>query len=228
MGSAWCCSKEPASVSLQVLKDRLENSRRRMRDAPQVWVVIQKFAPQDVLETTITASKFCLEGLQMRASIEISGSYQQIVKEIGAEAALKLMDRVQVAPTRMNSEIAKDVSKLKEKSDSANSLIQMKDRSQDKGPDRIGVGKGGSWENNETKIFDVHVVLNMYRDSSQDAVRVSVSNLQAEIPANDGDIQKVPLQSNDLRRLIEDACRDQAHDILGIQEPPVVTRAVSS
>lgn len=185
-----------------------------MNERPEVWVTIEQVMFKESPEATFRPSKFVLEGMTMHATLEITGSNQQIMKEIGAEAALKLMDKVKVfSSSKKASELTGNVGNTP-KAVSSTSLIEIKDK-KESGPDRVGgVGKGGAWDAKETKIFDLHALLSMSREAGHNEVHVEVKQLEAEICADDGTAKRVTLQSGELRKYIEGASSKRAWEVV--------------
>jgi len=214
MGSSLgCCEGHAVTISLQELRERLQGDRRRMNERPEVWVGIEQLTFKDSPERTFRPAKFSLEGLNMHATLEITGSNQQIMKEIGAEAALKLMDKVRVyATSKKSSELTGQPASPQKVAVSSTSLIELKDK-KEPGPDRVGVGKS-SWDSKETKVFDLHAVLGISRDTGHNEVLVDIKQLEAEVLGDDGGARRVTLQSSELRKYVQGACSKRVFEVV--------------
>lgn len=214
MGSnLGCCDNQAATLSSTVLTERLQGDRRRISERPDVWVTIEQVLLKDSPEATFCPSKFSVKGLAVHVTIEITGTNQQIMKEIGAEAALKLMDKVKVfAATKKASELTGNMGN-QPKAVSSTSLIEVKDR-KEPGLDRVAASGKGSWDAKETKVFDLHALVSMSRETGHNEVLVEIKQLEAELIAEDGNAKRVSLQSSELRKFIEMACSQRALEVV--------------
>mmetsp|Transcript_41321 Transcript_41321/g.95692 ORF Transcript_41321/g.95692 Transcript_41321/m.95692 type:complete len:219 (-) Transcript_41321:110-766(-) len=205
MGSLLgCCGAHAATLSLQLLREKLEGDRRRMNDRPEVWVTIVQVVFKDCPETTFSPAKFSLEGLRAHTTFEITGSSQQIIREIGDQAALKLMDKVRVfASSKLPSELT---------GSSRKGSTEVPAKVLPHVPNRAG-----TWDSKETKTFDLYAIMNMIRDPGRDEVRVEIKELEAEVFADGGCSKRVSLQSSELKKYIEGACCKRAWEVISQQ-----------
>lgn len=80
-----------SSLALQTLQENIEGVQKRISRKPLMFMTVHKF---ELKETgSVNVREFCLEGLRVDALLEIPGSQKQILKDVGQEAARRIMNK---------------------------------------------------------------------------------------------------------------------------------------
>jgi len=207
-------------MSVLSLEEKMtRGSRRQIRpgdkDQAEVWVCISELLPKEGTPSSFSPNTFYLKGLVARSQIEIIGRTALIVKEIGQEAALKLLDKVGVGSLkRKNSELDGVVLPLNPKpkvTSNLESLIEVKEKHIDHGQERVCIGTG-SWDTGcDSKVFDIFATVDLRREEGEE-VKIKVHHLDAMV----GD-SKVVVRSDGLQRSIEVMLRMLAAEVFMFQ-----------
>ncbi|CAK0858771.1 unnamed protein product [Prorocentrum cordatum] len=82
-----------SSMSMLMLKSKMEGERRRVNSRPEVHITVQELLLQDSGSISFSTQEFSLQGLRVRALVEIKGTQATIAKELGQEAATRLLKK---------------------------------------------------------------------------------------------------------------------------------------
>lgn len=222
MGGVPCCLSGPTgsatAVSMQSLKSGLEHDRRNTKARPEVWVTINKVILGNEEHRTINPGSFSLRCLHTHVTVEIMGSNEQVVREIGSEAALRLMERVSVQLG--GGRLGLDESTLGKKPQERAQDAVSKPRPQDK-PDRVGAGAGTWDKGTETKSFDLHVTVKISKEVGDDEITVEVLELRNDdgtednsTPKSTAKTSRKELRSEGLTRHIRLAMAERTTEVL--------------
>lgn len=213
--NAVCCESTAPVFTIQLFKEQLETSRRKMKeDKPEVWVLVKEVLLKDDALPSFSPAKFQLQAYQVEVQVEITGSNLQIVQEIGMETAMKLMDKVGVSAStkRAGSEFnGKLPTGSTQKVAGSTSLIETRERKDD-GPEKVASGAGGWEKGEEAKVFDVKAVFTMTKELGEEEVSVHVRDMETMVGGN-----RVSIQSESLRKHIEGALSKRASEIVAQQ-----------
>lgn len=204
----------------------MQGHRRCVKEKPVVWVnIVEVILPDEVVTNSFSPVSFCWRDVRVRAEVEVSGNNRAIMQEIGSEAALKLMDKVDVisGPRRGASELtgksdrppSENAAKMQ-----STSLIPDKERKvPGEAPGRVNSGGGESWEKGgETKCFVVSGVAVFSRDGADADVKVTLAAaLEAHVQG-----ATLKIQSEGMQQDIEDALSKQATEVLCPKEDSTV------
>mmetsp|Transcript_102079 Transcript_102079/g.288280 ORF Transcript_102079/g.288280 Transcript_102079/m.288280 type:complete len:239 (-) Transcript_102079:173-889(-) len=81
------------NMTMHMLKQKVEGERRKVNRRPEVYITVQEFVLQDDGAIAFSPQEFSLSGLRVHAFVEIIGTQRQIAKELGQEAAARLLKR---------------------------------------------------------------------------------------------------------------------------------------
>lgn len=162
-----------SSMSLLMLKKKLEGERKKVNSRPEVHLTIQEFVLRDEGAIRFSPQEFSLSGLQVHAHVEIAGTQAQIAKELGKEAASRLLKKAA-------SVIGKGKSKNKKKKGSKeeNSTLVGKQLSKNDTPIDSEEPLGSF--DNEAKVVqtcNVELTLSMVKQAGNEKVSVAISEL---------------------------------------------------
>jgi hypothetical protein len=153
-------------MSMLMLKRKMEGERRKVNSRPEVYITVREFVLRDEGSISFSTQEFSLNGLRVNALVEIVGTQKQIAKELGQEAASRLLKKA-----------SSWVSKKKDKKSSSKSekatLVGKKaipDIEED-GPQDTGA------EDEVVQTCLVELVLNVFKEASDEKVSVKISDL---------------------------------------------------
>eukprot|EP00930_Biecheleria_cincta_P098424 TRINITY_DN90085_c0_g1_i1.p1 TRINITY_DN90085_c0_g1~~TRINITY_DN90085_c0_g1_i1.p1 ORF type:complete len:214 (-),score=55.89 TRINITY_DN90085_c0_g1_i1:105-746(-) len=202
-----CCTPKEVKYSALNLQQLLAGSKQQVSDRPEVRATIREFSPK-VVDVSIDPREFCLEGALARIDLELIGSNQEIMRLLGAELALKLLDKVDITGGRktVTNELAPTVPGTQQKGNI--SLIEVKEKPQQR-TDRVGSGKG-QWDKGQTrKTVEMSATVSMSRKLGGQDVHVSVHSLTADTAS-----QQLPVTSKELQDFVKVAISKAATDVV--------------
>jgi len=168
-------------ISINLIKERMEaGERRQVKTKPEVWITILEVLTKDDIPEMLNPNRFDIKASRARCEVEVKGTHTQIVQELGAEIALKLMEKVNihgklsVGGKQANELFGNDRSaspKARQVSPTSSlSLIEVKERADV--PDRIGSGRV-EWDRGEqSKSFEVTACFDMARTVDEEVAVV--------------------------------------------------------
>jgi len=212
-GNLSCCKLDVNTLAVATLKQGLEGVRRKMKDHPELWLTIKELDLKDDGNASFNSTKFCFEGVRVRADIELVGSTAEIVAEIGPQAALKLLDMVGVSTASKGELAGKEFSSGSQKQkqklvSNSTSLIEVKERHAPS-TNRVGGGSGTWTGGSEHKSFEVLITVNMFRELGEGDVGIEIKGLGTSFTA-----AQAALENESTRKNIEIALSKMATEVI--------------
>mmetsp|Transcript_106856 Transcript_106856/g.276298 ORF Transcript_106856/g.276298 Transcript_106856/m.276298 type:complete len:222 (+) Transcript_106856:114-779(+) len=103
MGALCACELDATRYGLEELKSRLENTTRRVRQVPEVYVTIDELSVKDGGSIKFSPARFTLQGLEFKTTIEVKGNPADVAKLAYEKATSKVMGGLGVSAERKAS-----------------------------------------------------------------------------------------------------------------------------